>query len=184
MAVTDSNVSASWTTNMQRSFRTITLSLEDFATLPHIDVTSGGDDTSFVDEVLADHGLARLVAARLPLHSLVSVLVGSRAVAGSAAGRRRPGRRLSGGDAASAVSFAASHAFDDLAPPARQSSCPPLVTRNATGRRRGRMIPKSNRLAGLYQPRPFTDDQRRLRVLTEHRHIQSCHRSRSCPPTI
>jgi DNA-binding transcriptional LysR family regulator len=59
----------------------LALTLEDFATLPHIDVTSSGDDTSFVDEVLADQGLARHVVARLPLHSLVSVLVGSRALA-------------------------------------------------------------------------------------------------------
>jgi DNA-binding transcriptional LysR family regulator len=57
------------------------MSIEDFAALPHIDITSSGDDTHFVDDVLAEHGLARLVAARLPLHSLVSVMVGSQAVA-------------------------------------------------------------------------------------------------------
>jgi DNA-binding transcriptional LysR family regulator len=57
------------------------LSIEDFAALPHIDVTSSGDDTHFVDDVLAEHGLTRVVVAKLPLHSLVSVLVGSRALA-------------------------------------------------------------------------------------------------------
>jgi DNA-binding transcriptional LysR family regulator len=57
------------------------LSIEDFAALPHIEVTSSGDDTHFIDDVLAEHGLARLIAAKLPLHSLVSVLVGSRALA-------------------------------------------------------------------------------------------------------
>jgi DNA-binding transcriptional LysR family regulator len=57
------------------------LSIEDFAALPHIDVTSSGDDTHFVDDVLAEHGLARVVVAKLPLHSLVSVLVGSQALA-------------------------------------------------------------------------------------------------------
>jgi DNA-binding transcriptional LysR family regulator len=57
------------------------LSIEDFAALPHIEVTSSGDDTHFVNEVLAGHGLTRAVVAKLPLHSLVSVLVGSRALA-------------------------------------------------------------------------------------------------------
>jgi DNA-binding transcriptional LysR family regulator len=57
------------------------ISIEDFATLPHIDVTSSGDDTHFVDDVLSEHGLMRMVVAKLPLHSLVSVLVGSRALA-------------------------------------------------------------------------------------------------------
>jgi DNA-binding transcriptional LysR family regulator len=56
-------------------------SIEDFAALPHIDVTSSGDDTHFVDDVLAERGLTRVVVAKLPLHSLVSVLVGSRALA-------------------------------------------------------------------------------------------------------
>jgi DNA-binding transcriptional LysR family regulator len=56
-------------------------SIEDFAALPHIDVTSSGDDTHFIDDVLAERGLTRAVVAKLPLHSLVSVLVGSRALA-------------------------------------------------------------------------------------------------------
>jgi DNA-binding transcriptional LysR family regulator len=57
------------------------LSIEDFASLPHIEVTSGGDDTHFIDAVLAERGFARLIAAKLPLHCLVSALVGSRALA-------------------------------------------------------------------------------------------------------
>jgi DNA-binding transcriptional LysR family regulator len=57
------------------------LSIEDFAALPHIDVTSSGDDTHFVDDMLVERGLARVVVAKLPLHSLVSVLVGSQALA-------------------------------------------------------------------------------------------------------
>jgi DNA-binding transcriptional LysR family regulator len=56
-------------------------SIEAFAALPHIDVTSSGDDTHFVEDVLAKHFLTRTVVAKLPLHSLVSVLVGSRALA-------------------------------------------------------------------------------------------------------
>jgi DNA-binding transcriptional LysR family regulator len=56
-------------------------SIEAFAALPHIDVTSSGDDTHFVEDVLAEHFLTRTVVAKLPLHSLVSVLVGSRALA-------------------------------------------------------------------------------------------------------
>jgi DNA-binding transcriptional LysR family regulator len=57
------------------------LSIEDFAALPHIDVTSTGDDTHFVDDTLTERGLMRVIVAKLPLHSLVSVLVGSRALA-------------------------------------------------------------------------------------------------------
>ncbi len=47
------------------------LSVEDFAALPHIIITSSGDDTHFIDDALADRGLARLVSAKVPLHSLI-----------------------------------------------------------------------------------------------------------------
>jgi DNA-binding transcriptional LysR family regulator len=57
------------------------LSLEHFAALPHIGITSGGDDAHFIDDALAEHGLARLISAKVPLHALVSVLVGSQAIA-------------------------------------------------------------------------------------------------------
>jgi len=57
------------------------LSIESFATLQHIAITSSGDDTQFIDDALADRGLARLVCAKVPLHSLVSVLIGSKALA-------------------------------------------------------------------------------------------------------
>ena len=57
------------------------LSIEQFAALPHISITSSGDDTHFVDDVLSERGLARLVAMKVPLHSLRSVLIGSEAVA-------------------------------------------------------------------------------------------------------
>jgi DNA-binding transcriptional LysR family regulator len=55
------------------------LSIEAFVTLPHIVITSG-DDTHFVDDALADRGLARLVSARVPLHSLILMLIGSEAL--------------------------------------------------------------------------------------------------------
>jgi DNA-binding transcriptional LysR family regulator len=58
-----------------------TLSIEHVGGLPHITITSSGDDTQFVDDALAEHGLARHVWARVPLHSLLSVLIGSRALA-------------------------------------------------------------------------------------------------------
>jgi DNA-binding transcriptional LysR family regulator len=58
-----------------------TLSIEHFGGLPHITITSSGDDTQFVDDALAEHGLGRHVWARVPLHSLLSVLIGSRALA-------------------------------------------------------------------------------------------------------
>ncbi len=57
------------------------LSIEKFAALPHITITSSGDDTHFVDDALADHGLARLVSAKVPLHSLILMLIGSQAIA-------------------------------------------------------------------------------------------------------
>jgi DNA-binding transcriptional LysR family regulator len=57
------------------------MSIESFAAIPHIAITSGGDDTHFVDDALAEHGLARLVAAKVPLHSLILMLIGSDALA-------------------------------------------------------------------------------------------------------
>jgi DNA-binding transcriptional LysR family regulator len=57
------------------------LSVERFAALPHVSITSGGDDAHFVDDALSEHGLARFVAIKVPLHSLRSVLIGSGGVA-------------------------------------------------------------------------------------------------------
>jgi DNA-binding transcriptional LysR family regulator len=57
------------------------LTLERFAALPHIGITSSGDDTNFIDDALADHGLTRFMPARVPLHSLVPVLINSGALA-------------------------------------------------------------------------------------------------------
>jgi DNA-binding transcriptional LysR family regulator len=57
------------------------LSIEAFAAMPHITITSSGDDTHFIDDVLADRGLARLVSAKVPLHSLILMLIGSEALA-------------------------------------------------------------------------------------------------------
>jgi DNA-binding transcriptional LysR family regulator len=53
------------------------LSIDHFATLPHITSTSNGDDASAIDDALAEQGLARHVVARLPLHSLIFLLIGS-----------------------------------------------------------------------------------------------------------
>lgn len=57
------------------------LSVEQFAALPHISITSSADDAHFIDEALAELGLAGLISAKVPLHLLVSSLVGSRALA-------------------------------------------------------------------------------------------------------
>ncbi|HME23393.1 MAG TPA: LysR family transcriptional regulator [Acetobacteraceae bacterium] len=57
------------------------MSIERFAGLPHISITSSGDDAQFIDQSLAELGLARSVYTMIPLHSVVSVLVGSNAVA-------------------------------------------------------------------------------------------------------
>jgi DNA-binding transcriptional LysR family regulator len=57
------------------------LPIETFAALPYITITSGGDDTHFIDDALAERGLARLVSAKVPLHSLILMLIGSKALA-------------------------------------------------------------------------------------------------------
>jgi DNA-binding transcriptional LysR family regulator len=57
------------------------LSVEQFAALPHIAITSSGDDTNFIDDALAERGLVRFIPAKVPLHSLVPVLVNSGALA-------------------------------------------------------------------------------------------------------
>jgi DNA-binding transcriptional LysR family regulator len=57
------------------------LSIEQFSNLPHIGITSSGDDAHFIDDALAERGLARLISAKVPLHSLVSTLVGSSVIA-------------------------------------------------------------------------------------------------------
>lgn len=57
------------------------LSIERFAALPHVSITSGGDDAHFVEDALAEHGLVRLASMKVPLHSLRSVLIGSQAIA-------------------------------------------------------------------------------------------------------
>jgi DNA-binding transcriptional LysR family regulator len=57
------------------------LSMKHVTDLPHITVTSSGDDTRFIDDALAEHDLARHIWTSVPLHSLLSVLIGSRALA-------------------------------------------------------------------------------------------------------
>jgi DNA-binding transcriptional LysR family regulator len=58
-----------------------TLSTECFAALPHIDISSSCEDMRFIDEALAGRGLARVVSATVPLHSLIMMLIGSKALA-------------------------------------------------------------------------------------------------------
>ena len=57
------------------------LSIERFAALPHIAISSGSEDTRFIDEALAAGGLARTVFATVPLHTLIMMLIGSGALA-------------------------------------------------------------------------------------------------------
>jgi DNA-binding transcriptional LysR family regulator len=57
------------------------LSIEQFARVPQIAVTSSDDDTRFVDEALAGYGLSRQIVTKVPLHSLWSVLTGSGSLA-------------------------------------------------------------------------------------------------------
>ena len=57
------------------------LTIERFANLPHIAISSGRDDMNFIDEALAGRGLARVVSAMVPLHSLIMLLINSGALA-------------------------------------------------------------------------------------------------------
>jgi DNA-binding transcriptional LysR family regulator len=50
---------------------------ERLADIPHIAITSTGDDTSFIDDALEQRGLARTIATRVPFLSVVLMLVGS-----------------------------------------------------------------------------------------------------------
>ena len=57
------------------------LSAELVAAIPHVVITSSGDDTSFIDEALEQRGLVRKIATRVPFLSLVLVLVNSNLLA-------------------------------------------------------------------------------------------------------
>lgn len=49
---------------------------DNLAEIPHVIVTSTGDDTGFVDEALEQRGLARRIAAQVTLLSIVLMLIG------------------------------------------------------------------------------------------------------------
>jgi DNA-binding transcriptional LysR family regulator len=57
------------------------LTAERLAEIPHVILTSTGDDTSFVDEALEQRGLARKIGARVPFLSFVLMLVNSDLIA-------------------------------------------------------------------------------------------------------
>jgi DNA-binding transcriptional LysR family regulator len=53
------------------------LSATDFAALPHLEISSSGVDTGFIDRWLAERGLARRIALRAPFLSAGPILVQS-----------------------------------------------------------------------------------------------------------
>ncbi len=57
------------------------LSVDDIAEIPHIAISSKGDDTAFVDEAPEARGLSRKIAARVPFLSIALMLVDSRRIA-------------------------------------------------------------------------------------------------------
>ena len=57
------------------------LSAKSFADLPHLEISSSGEDTGFIDRWLAEHGLARQIALRTPYLSAASILVQSDMIA-------------------------------------------------------------------------------------------------------
>jgi DNA-binding transcriptional LysR family regulator len=54
---------------------------EHVAEIPHVLTSSTGDDTTFIDEALEQRGLARKIAVRVPMLSIVLMLVGSDSLA-------------------------------------------------------------------------------------------------------
>jgi DNA-binding transcriptional LysR family regulator len=57
------------------------MTIAQIAQIPHIAISSGSDDTGFVDDALERHGLTRRVAIRVPLLSIVLMLIGSNQLA-------------------------------------------------------------------------------------------------------
>ena len=117
------------------------LSVERFAGLPHVISTSGDEDTNFVDEALAARGLARHVAVKVPLHSLIFMLIGSKSIA--AVPRRVAADIAAIGPLtmrAAAVCVAAACAVDDLASPAGQPPGASLAARHLAGNGCGRVV--------------------------------------------
>jgi DNA-binding transcriptional LysR family regulator len=57
------------------------LSASSFAELSHLEISSSGEDTSFADRWLAEHGLTRRIALRAPFLSAATILVQSDLVA-------------------------------------------------------------------------------------------------------
>ena len=57
------------------------LSPAAFAALPHLEISSSGEDTGFIDRWLAEHGCERRIALRTPYLSAAAVLVQSDFVA-------------------------------------------------------------------------------------------------------
>jgi DNA-binding transcriptional LysR family regulator len=57
------------------------LSAELVAEIPHVSITSSGDDTSFIDDALEQRGLVRKIATRVPFLSLVLILINSNLMA-------------------------------------------------------------------------------------------------------
>ena len=52
-------------------------SVEQLARIPHLALSSAEADTSFVDDALRQRGLTRAIVARVPLPSIVPMLLGS-----------------------------------------------------------------------------------------------------------
>jgi DNA-binding transcriptional LysR family regulator len=65
------------------------LSPAAFATLPHLEISSSGEDTGFIDRWLTEHKCERRIALRTPYLSAATVLVQSDFVATGADASRR-----------------------------------------------------------------------------------------------
>jgi DNA-binding transcriptional LysR family regulator len=57
------------------------LSFAHIAAIPHIAISSSGDDTGFIDAALGARGLTRRIAARVPFLSIVLMLIGADRIA-------------------------------------------------------------------------------------------------------
>ena len=111
-----------------------TLSVEHVGALPHITITSSGDDTQFVDDALAGHGLARRVCAQSPAAVVIVRPYRFKGTGRRARANRRglPGNR-SADHPAAAIRIAACVALDDLASPAGPPRGASLAACNPAG---------------------------------------------------
>ena len=129
------------------------LSIERFVEIPHVVITSSGDDTSFVDRALEDRGLRAQGGnpRAIPVHCPDAGWRGS-SVDLATSFRQWSVSCVSFGGEGTAVPIATHYAVDDLASASGQPAGPALVARYDPGLRDGLIAPN----AAGYSPLAYT----------------------------